>query len=174
MELVTRRALDAKIPGSIPGPAATFKEIMNAFWQNIISIIVGALIGFLGTYILELKKEGRKNNKQKQINKQIIKGLEKEIEEGLSRYGEIVRAAKAGGYSKSRIFVSFWDSVKLELLKNVEDVEILFHLFRIYYYFDLVNFHAERGDFENAAGFALEYPNSPRLEFEEFKKLWQL
>jgi len=144
---------------------------MNSFWQNIIFLMVGALIGFGSNYFLELIKERRNNNKQKQINKQIIKGLEKEIEEGLSRYGEIIRAAKAGRYSKSSIFISFWDSVKLELLKNVEDVEILFPLFRIYYYFSLVNFHAERGDFENAAAFALEYENSPRTEFEEFKRL---
>jgi len=144
---------------------------MDSFWQNIISVIVGAIIGFCGNYILEFKKRSHKEKNQEKINKQIIKGLEKEIKEGISRYEEIVKAAKNGRYSKSRIFISFWDSAKLELLENIEDVEILFPLFRIYYYFDLVNFHAERGAFDEAAGFALEYPNSPRMEFESFKKM---
>ncbi len=142
--------------------------------MEFVFIIFGAVIGFGGNYVLELIKERIKNQRQKKINKKIIEVLKKEIDEGISRYEEIVRAARSGKLNKSIIFVSFCDSVKLKLLENNEDIEFLFPLFRIYYYFDLVNFHAERGNFSEAAGFALEYPNSPRSEFEEFKKLWQL
>lgn len=140
--------------------------------MEFIFLIFGAVIGFGGNYILELIKEYISNRKQKENNKKIMKVLEREIEEGISRYEEILRVARNGTLNRSRIFVSFWDSVKLKLVENNKDIEFLFPLFRIYYYFDLVNFHAERGNFIEAAGFAIEYPGAPRSEFESFKKIF--
>ncbi len=135
---------------------------------SLISVIVGAVIGFFGIFFMELKKRSWAKKNQKEKNKNILNGLEKEIEEGIKRCEGLIKFLENNKLSFSRIYTAFWDSAKFELLQNLEDIEILLPLHRIYYRFDLVNFNMEQRRLGAGAAFAKEYIDDIKENFNKF------
>ncbi len=70
----------------------------------------------------------------------------------------------------SRIYVALWDSMKVELSKNIQDPEILRLLHKIYYRFDLINFNMNHDRFGAGAGFAKEYLSEMKANLTALKE----
>lgn len=141
---------------------------MEIHWTNIISLIIGATLGFCGILFVEAKKRSWTEKDQGEKNKNILKGLEKEIEEGIKRCEGLIKFLEGNKLSFSRIYTAFWDSAKFELLQNLKDIEILLPLHQIYYRFDLVNFNMEQGRLGAGAAFAKEYIDDIKENFNKF------
>ena len=140
----------------------------SLIWTSLISVIIGAIIGFGGTFFIETKKRSWIKKDQEEKNKNILKGLEKEIEEGIKRCEGLIKMAEGNKVSFSRIYIEFWKSTKSELSQNLKDIETLNLLYKIYYRFDLVNFNMEQGRLEAGAAFAKEYINEIKDNFDKF------
>jgi len=140
-------------------------------WEEIGLIVIGAIIGFILSILAEFirRKWDRKNN-QLLANK-IIQALIKEIEEGIERCEGLIRMKKKNQVSFSRVYISFWDSVKLELCKNEKNLELLKILHLIYYRFDLINFNMERNEFAVGASFAEQYISEIKDNLAKAKEL---
>ena len=140
---------------------------MEVSCVNIVYLLIGAVLGFGGTIIVEFVKRSWAKNDQKAKNKYILQGLEKEIEEGIKRCEGLVKFLEESKVSFSRIYTAFWDSAKFELLQNLKDIEILLLLHRIYYRFDLVNFNMEKDRLGAGAAFAKEYIKEIKENYEK-------
>ncbi len=136
---------------------------------NIAYLLIGAVLGFGGTMIVEFVKRSWAKNDQKEKNKYILRGLEKEVEEGIKRCEGLVKFLEESKVSFSRIYTAFWDSAKFELLQNLKDIETLLLLHRIYYRFDLVNFNMEQDRLGAGAAFAKEYIEEIKENYEKLK-----
>ncbi len=142
---------------------------MEISCTNISYLLIGAVLGFGGTIIVESAKRSWAKNDQKDRNKYILRGLEKEVEEGIKRCEGLVKFLEENKVSFSRIYTAFWDSAKFEILQNLKDIEILLLLHRIYYRFDLVNFNMEQARLGAGAAFAKEYIEEIKKNYEKFK-----
>lgn len=143
---------------------------MDITWDKIIYLIVGAIIGFLGTVIIEYIKRLWDRSDQKERNRNILKGLEEEIAEGIKRCEGLIKFLQNSKISFSRIYIEFWESTKSELSQNLKNIEVLNLLYEIYYRFDLVNFNMEMNRPGAGAAFAKEYIGEIKRNFEKFKK----
>jgi len=142
---------------------------MEINWTTIVPLVIGAILGFCGTFLVESRKRFWARKDQKENNKVILKGLEKEIEEGIKRCGGLIGFLENKKISFSRIYIEFWDSVKNEFPQNFKDIEILNLLYKIYYRFDLVNFNMEHDRFGPGAAFARQYIDEIKENFSKFK-----
>jgi hypothetical protein len=89
------------------------------------------------------------------------KEMEKEIKKGIK-------------VSPSRIYVSFWNSIMIELSQCIKNTEIVGLLHSIYSRFDLVNFNMERNDFLMGANFADTHIPKIEHNLSELKKHFPL
>lgn len=142
---------------------------MENWLINIIFLVIGGAIGFLGTLLIESKKRDWKKKDQEEKNKNILNGLEKEIEGGIKRCDGLIKFLKNNKISFSRIYIEFWKSTKSELSQNLKDIEILNLLYQIYYRFDLINFNMEMNRPGAGAAFAKEYIDEIKENFEKFR-----
>ncbi len=142
---------------------------MEINWATIVPLVIGAILGFCGTFLVESKKRSWTRKDQEGKNKVILKGLEKEIEEGIKRCEGLIGFSENEKISFSRIYIAFWKSIKTELSQNLKDAEILNLLYQIYYRFDLVNFNMEMNRPGAGAAFAKQYIDEIRENFKVFK-----
>jgi len=143
---------------------------MGVNWAIIIPLVIGAILGFCGTFFIESKKRSWEREDQKEQIEYILKGLEWEINEGIKRCEGLIGFLKNNKISFSRVYTAYWDSAKSELLKSIRDTEILNILHKIYYHFDLVNFNMDHGRFDRGAAFAKEYIDKIKENFEKFRE----
>lgn len=132
-------------------------SIMSGFLSHMLAVIIGFIIGIIGSIFVEWIKRSWKKKDQKDYAKKVIQALCREIEEGIKRCRWLIDAAKENKISFSRIYIALWDSAKLRISESIEDLEVLRLLHQIYYRFDLINFNMERGAFGVGAAFAKEY-----------------
>ena len=143
---------------------------MEKDWTNVIFLVVGAVLGFSGAIGIESIKRCWEKKDQKQKTKKMLFTLEKEIEEGIERCKGLIGCSKSKKISFSRIYIALWDSIKIELAKTLEDLDILILLHKIYYRFDLINFNMQRDRFGVGAAFARKYIEEIEKNFNLFKK----
>ena len=137
---------------------------------TLIGVIIGAILGFVGTGIIELLKRHWANDDQKVYSKKLLQAISKEIEEGITRCEWLIEASKDGKGSYSRIYIALWDSSRIRIAEVIEDTEILHLLHKIYYRFDLINFNMENGRFGPGAAFAREYISDIKSSYELLKR----
>jgi len=142
---------------------------MGINWTNILYLVVGALIGFCSSIGIEKVKKFWEEKDQEEKNKNMLKAIEKEIEEGIERSKGLIEFLENKKFSFSRIYTEYWTSTNAMLAQNIDDIEILNLLHRIYYRFDLINFNMEKDRFGVGAAFAKEYINEIKNNYEKFK-----
>lgn len=125
--------------------------------KELILIFFGSILGFGFSQLAEYARRHFDRIEQRKSSFQMLLAVINEVEEGISRCEGLVEKLKNNKVSFSRVYVSLWDSVNSELSKNINDLEILILLHKIYYRFDLVNFNMNREDFGAGSGFAKEY-----------------
>ncbi len=124
---------------------------------DIMSVIIGFMLGIVGSIIVEWVRRFWKKKDEKKYAQKLLQALCKEIEEGIKRCNYIVTIRKQKKKSLSRIYVALWDSAKIRISEVIEDLEVLRLLHQIYYRFDLINFNMERGEFGVGGAFAKQY-----------------
>lgn len=139
--------------------------------KDIFLILVGALIGLLSTLFVEHKKRLREYHDRNIRGKQLLKAIVEEIRIGIERCNNLSRLLDEPEpkISFSRIYTGLWDSTISDISKSIDDIEILRILNSTYYYFDLVNFNMNRGEFGVGAAFAkdkLPYLNESFVNLE--------
>lgn len=137
---------------------------------TLIGVIIGAVLGFVGTGIIELLKRHWESEDQKVYSKKLLQAISKEIEEGIIRCEWLIKASKDGKGSYSRIYIALWDSSRIRIAEVIEDAEILHLLHKIYYRFDLINFNMENNRLGPGAAFANEYISDIKSNYESLKK----
>lgn len=130
---------------------------MTEFRVDIISVIIGFILGIVGSIIVECVRRFWKKKDEKKYAQKLLQALCTEIEEGIKRCNHIVNIRQQKKISFSRIYVALWDSAKIRISEVVEDLEVLRLLHQIYYRFDLINFNMEREEFSVGSAFAKEY-----------------
>ena len=139
-------------------------------YENILYLIIGAVIGFGSSYGIECIKESWEAKDKREKAKKLLTALEKEIEEGIRRSEGLIGFLENNKLSFSRIYTEYWSSTNHMLVQYIDDVEVLTLLHRIYYRFDLINFNMERDRFGVGAAFAKEYISDIKENFENLKK----
>lgn len=145
-------------------------EELDVF-STAFGVVLGAILGFVGTLLIELAKRRWDDKDQKEYSQKLLIALCKEIEEGIGRSKWLIEASKNGKGSFSRIYIGLWDSSRLKISEIVEDEEILELLHKIYYRFDLINFNMERDRFLPGAAFARDYINEIESNYQKLKEI---
>lgn len=130
---------------------------LSRFLLNTITLVIGFILGLFGSLIIEIVRLGIERKKRGDTTKKLLRALAEEIENGIGRCHWLINALEKQIESYSRIYTGLFDSVKLVIVENIEDAEMLILLHKIYYRFDLINFNMNQGRFGNGAAFAKEY-----------------
>lgn len=126
-----------------------------------------AVIVALGIEIWRRISDKRSNDKR---IKTILKTIQKEIEEGIIRCELLVELINKEAISFSRIYNVLWDAARLEICRNIRDLDLLQSLHQIYYRFDLINFNMEREEFAKGAAFAKQYLVEIKENYKKIKE----
>ena len=124
---------------------------------ELVLIGFGALVGLASSVLFDWIRRAWDRWQRRRRGRKLLVALFQEAEEGIARCEGLAKAARKGSVSFSRVYVSMWESMRLELWQCLEDVEILRLLDSIYRRFDLVNFNMQREAFAVGAAFAAEY-----------------
>ena len=124
--------------------------------KDLFLIFFGAALGFGFAYLTEWRRRLDERKDKAERSKQIALDVSLEVLQGIRRCVNMTKgiSQKPASLSFGRIYTAFWDSVKDELARDLEDREILKLLHRIYHRFDLVNFNMQRGKLSVGAAFA--------------------
>ena len=124
---------------------------------ELVLISFGALLALGSSVLFDWIRRAWDRGQRRRRGRKLLVALVEEAEEGVARCEGLAKAAREARVSFSRVHVSMWKSMRLELWQCLEDVEILRLLDSIYRRFDLVNFNMQREAFVIGAAFAAEY-----------------
>lgn len=126
-------------------------------FQNIAYLVIGLVLGFCGTFVLELLKRQQDKREQKENAKKLLQVLSKEIDNGIVRCKWFIELVDKQQISFSRIYTKAWESASSVIAKDIGDVDTLILLYAIYYHFDLINFNMNQQRFGSGASYAQQY-----------------
>lgn len=126
--------------------------------SNLIYIGFGALIGFVGTYIIERIKEGKTDKKNKKLMLNYLASLTYEIKEQMDRSCMFVEGLLSERkISFSRLNYPLLDSFFTEFIRLTNDPELNKSIGMIYNRFYLINFNIDQNRYGPAVSFARGY-----------------
>jgi hypothetical protein len=137
--------------------------------SNLSFVIIGGLIGIAGSLLVEWVRRHFLKKDRGVYARKVLQAISKEIEEGISRCQGLSDLANRNTISYSRVYTDLFDSVKLRIPEDIEDIDTLRILHRIYYRFDLINFNMEHDRFDRGAGYAKEYIAEIKANYESLK-----
>jgi len=88
------------------------------------------------------KQEAKKN---RCYTMRLLIGVKQEVERGFRRCNSITNQMAKGNVSYSRIYTSFYETVKADLIRHIKDFEIITLLEWFYHRFELVNMNMDKG-----------------------------
>lgn len=145
----------------------------NRTFNNIILLLIGSIIGFGFSILGDIIRNYKSKKHRKQKGEQLIKSILNEIEQGIKRCDSLIKMKNEGRISFSRIYVSLWQSMQVDLSHYIyeflKDPNILKYIHSIYYTFDLINFNMEREQFGVGAAFANDHRKKIEDEYIELK-----
>ena len=124
--------------------------------RDLFLIFFGAALGFGFTYLTEWRRRYHDRKDRAYHSKQIAMDVSFEAKQGINRCFNLAKgiSKKPKSFSLGKIYTAFWDSVKNELARDLEDREALKLLHRIYHRFELVNFNMDKNRLGAGAAFA--------------------
>jgi len=141
--------------------------------NDISFLIIGSIIGFVFSILGDIIRNRSNKKRRKHNGEQLIKSILNEIEQGTKRCDSLIRMKAEGKISFSRIYVSLWQSMQVDLSHYIyeflKDPNILKLIHSIYYTFDLINFNMEREEFGVGAAFANDHRKKIENEYIELK-----
>jgi hypothetical protein len=139
--------------------------------RDIFLVFIGGVFGLIFGFLGEIIRTKIKNHQRKKSGEHLLKSILDEIDQGIKRCDYLIRMKDENKISFSRIYISLWKSMQVELSHYIyeflKEPKVLRIIHSTYYTFDLINFNMERSAFAIGAAFANDHRKKLKENLDE-------